>query len=314
MQFNTWDFSQKILDFLEHLDGEATIDQVSDFYKRHIVEPSDITEKELFTFYLEPLRNLKRKMVFHPSALHFHAYAQSRYVENDFDYVGLRCGTEGKGKSTFALNEAEDLKWLGIPYKMEDILFRGSTVDEALKVISETRKGLVWIDEAKAFFDKRQSLNFEQVELIQEITAQRKNNNIYALCIGDVDEVDKYFRERRAREVVIIPDRKIFIVLLNMGIVGMGQDRFRLDYLDWIISQQKKLSYTAQISALANLPSAYAVGHFGRANNELFAEYKEVKEEKNSYARFIQKQKLMKRKKQNYRENAKFGLGAYGAE
>lgn len=312
--FSPYDFADDIINFVKTYEKpeDITIDAVRQFYEDSVKEPDDITEKELYETYFEPFRHvmLRRFRPFTSVAIHFHAYAISRYLYNDFDYVAIVAGTEGKGKSTFELNSAEDLKKLGINYSLEDMIFRGSTEEEVLKIISEYKMGQVCFDEAKPFFDKRQSMNSEQVEIIQEITAQRKNNNIYWMCIGDVDEIDKYFRERRAREVVLIPDRKLFVVLLNMGIVGMGRDRFRLDFLDEYVLRQNRLDYKRQISQVMNLPSAHMVGSFYKVEQELFNKYRAIKEEKNSLARQLQKLKILRRrqKKGSFRFNplAKF--------
>jgi hypothetical protein len=306
MNFNAREFSETIWDFVEKRQKEKHPIDVLDvkaFYEEYVNEPTgDITEKELFGLYFEPLRWLRwrRGMLF--CAQKFHSYAMSRYIENDFDYVAVVAGTEGKGKSSFVLDSADDLAKLGIGWNMNDLLFRGSSAEDALNAISATNHGQVIFDEAKPFFDKRQSMNSEQVELLQEITAQRKNNNIIWLCIGDVDEIDKYFRERRARSVIMIPDRKLFVVLLNMGVVGMGRDRFRLDYLQDVILMQNKLDYTAQISELTNLASAHTIGQFPKYNAERFAEYVKLKNEKNSAVRAIQKFKSLKRRKKYEKE------------
>mgnify|MGYP001474711914 CR=1 FL=1 len=278
-----WDLSKQIMEFIRERPEGIGIDSVEDFFKSKIKEPSDITEKELYEYYFRPYVQLRKAPEFHAHAMLFQAYSTSRYLYNDFDYISVVCGTEGKGKSTWTLIASELLKKLGVNYKFEDIIFRGTPVEKVLEVISESKMSTVWMDEAKAFFDKRMSMATDQVELIQEVTAQRKNNNVLRLCIGSVEEVDKYFRERRAREVVIIPDRKIFITLLNMGIVGMGEDRFRLDMLNWIITSAGRLDYREQISRLASLPSAHVVGHFNRAPQELFDAYKILKEGSNSH-------------------------------
>jgi len=255
------------------------------------VEHKDITEKELFEHFFLPMKFwfFKKPLMFNLTK--FLAVAIYSYLEADFDYITAITGTEGKGKSSLTLYLISYLKQLGIEFTWKNLVMRYTPTKNVEDILKEQKNSL-WFDEAKIYFDKRESMTRERIRLNQEITASRGLNNAYFLCLGDIDEIDKYFRERRVRSLIIIPDRKIYLHLLNLGIVGMGEDRFRLDYFNYVLRFQSNIDYNSQISLLLNLPSTHGIGLFPPPQySEFKKEYEKYYEYKMFSSRYIQSKK-----------------------
>lgn len=209
------------------------------------------------------------------------SYRYYMFSKSGFDYFLCYSATEGKAKSTLAMHSISQLKELGIRFDWnEHIYFRGTPVNKAIYAINYFKDSVLWFDEAKAYFEKRESMDRKRIKFLQDITAQRKNRNIYKLLIGDWEELDIYFRERRLREVILVVDKGIFMPFFNTSILGIGDDRFFLEQFKHF-TRLKPLNYTAQINFLLKLPSNMGIGTFPPITGNSWDYYISLKEDFN---------------------------------
>jgi len=245
------------------------------------------TQKRIFNICIAPLRTLCKYHHVKKHFLKFFACAMYRYIEQDYDFVLGITGTEGTGKSACSLLLSKYLEELGMSFDLEnDIFFRGDATAKgfmrAWKSISQQRKHVIIFDEGKAFFDKRQSMNATRVESLQELTSQRSKNHIIMINVGDISEIDVYFRDRRCRAILTLPDRGLGVILFNKGIIGMGGDRFNLDYFNKVLTFTRKIDYLQQISMLSELSTQYGLGSIPIVDEEIYVKYNEMKDKRNS--------------------------------
>jgi len=252
-----------------------------------------LKQKTLFDIFIKPLKfisseNVRKHLIEHYAlAMHF-------FTENDFDYVCAVMGMEGIGKSTFALNLGMLLSSIGDRrnFGMDDIIFAKDNHEKVVEKILNKTNSVIMFDEARPFFDLRSSMSPERLEKLEIITTERWRRNIYILCISDISELDKYFRERRIRTLFVIPDRKIFFALQNKSFFGMGQDRFFLDKLEFQLNTSSFVDYQRNLNLLKQLPSCFGYGYFDKidADSKLWNEYMELK--KQSKDKFLKKKEL----------------------
>jgi len=253
---------------------------VTDFTKK-------ATQKRIFNICFAPLKQLGKYYHFKKHFIKFLAAGMYRYIEQDYDFIMAITGTEGTGKSATSLYMAQQLQELGMNFNMEtDIFFRGdatpSGFSKAWNSIAEQRKHVIIFDEGKAFFDKRQSMNVVRVESLQELTSQRSKNHIILINVGDIQEIDVYFRDRRCRCVLMLPDRGLGFNLFNKGIIGMGDDRFNLEWFNKMITFSRNIDPLAQIEMISSLPTQYGMGVIPHVDVELYKQYVEYKDKRNS--------------------------------
>jgi hypothetical protein len=253
---------------------------VADFTKKS-------TQKRIFNICFAPLKQLSKYHNFKKYFIKFIAAGMYRYIEQDYDFIMAITGTEGTGKSATSLYLAQQLVELGMTFDMDkDIFFRGdatpSGFGKAWASISDQRKHVIIFDEGKAFFDKRQSMNSIRVESLQELTSQRSKNHIILINVGDIQEIDVYFRDRRCRCVLMLPDRGLGFNLFNKGVIGMGDDRFNLEWFNRMITFSRNIDPLAQIEMISSLPTQYGMGVIPHVDVELYNKYVEFKDKRNS--------------------------------
>jgi hypothetical protein len=261
-------------------------DRATPFFNNMVYDKKS-SQKRIFNVCISPLKKLCHNASVKRNFLKFYACAIYRYVEQDFDWIGAICGLEGTGKSNASLYLKDLLVELGMSFDLEnDIFFRGDASPQgfgkAWKSISEQKKHVIIFDEGKAFFDKRQSMNAIRIEMLQELTSQRSKNHVMFINVGDISEIDVYFRDRRCRSILEIPDRRIGINLMNKGIIGMGGDRFGLDYFNYQLNYVRDISYMQQISMLYGLSTQYGIGTIPHVSESDYIAYKEMKDQRNS--------------------------------
>lgn len=254
------------------------------------------TEKRIFNICVAQMRYACKDNNVRNQWLKYQAAAIFRYIQNDFDYIMGICGTEGKGKSVASLLLANYLQELGMEFDIDKhMFFRGDANKEGfMKVyenLSMNNKTVNIFDEGKAFFDKRDSMNITRKDVLQEVASQRSKNNVMLINVGDISEIDVYFRNRRCRTILMIPDRSIGVGLQNRAIIGMGEDRFRLEYFEYLLRFQRRVDYNAQIQLLIKLPTQYGYGHIPHIPMEDYNSYKAMKDERNSKLSYEEKYK-----------------------
>lgn len=224
------------------------------------------------------------------------AYRMWAFINAGFDYIASISATEGKAKSTLALHLITHLKEMGVNTKWSNTFFRGhaiSRINDVVNRINNERKSVLWFDEAKAFFEKREFMNKNRIRFLQDITAQRKNQNIYLLLIGDWEELDIYFRERRLRENILIIDKGLYTSLFNTSLLGVGFDRF---FMGMFNNQVRfyPFSYLKQMELLASLPSNIGFGTFPAISGKLWEKYLYYKETLNKRYAHVRPDKYIK--------------------
>ena len=125
-------------------------------------------------------------------------------------------------------------------------------------------------------------MNLARIETLQEIASQRSKNNVIFINVGDLDEIDVYFRNRRCKTIFQIPDRYILIALHNRAVIGMGGDRFGMDLFEWKVRQMHSINWLGQINALYSLPTQYGIGTIPLLPQDIFNHYLELKNTRNS--------------------------------
>lgn len=278
--------------------GKFTIQQLHKAIEKNFKWKGKYTrEHELIDVLIKPLtwNSIKLDSFVMKNYTVITAYRMWAFINAEFDYVASISATEGKAKSTLALHIAYHLKQMGVNVSWDNVFFRGHATVEIRKVIDKInleKKSLLWFDEAKAFFDKREFMNKQRIQFLKDITAQRKNQNIYLLLLGDWEELDIYFRERRLRENILVIDKGLYTSLFNTSLLGVGYDRF---YMEDFIRQVRyyPFSYLKQMELLATLPSNIGFGTFPAIEGKLWERYLELKELYNQrhYAMEKQKQK-----------------------
>lgn len=242
-----------------------------------------LKQKTLFDIFLRPLKYLFDKNHRY-DFLNLYAITMHFFTENDFDYVSVVMGMEGIGKSSLALNLGTTLSKFKLEnggyrsFDIENIIFAKDNFKDASRKMLSFKNSVIMFDEARSFFDLRMSMSPERLQQLEIITTERYRRNIYLLCVSDINEIDKYFRERRARTCFVIPDRGIFFALQNKAFFGMGEDRFGLEKLNNSITYSN-VSYRDSISILASLPTNFGYGFFNKVHDsKLWEEYRKMKE------------------------------------
>lgn len=243
-------------------------------------------EKELIDLLIKPftIKKIKWDPFVIANMPSICAYRQVMYCRSGFDYFAAYSGTEGKSKSTLAYHIVHDMKSLGIGFDWnKHIFFRGSDPNKLVHAINLEKLSALWLDEAKGFLEKRESMLRSRIDIIKDMTAQRKNMNAVQLCIGDYTELDIYLRQRRLKEVYVLADRGVYVSLFNTAIIGANNDPFGLEAFHTVIQKNPQLvfNYQAQISVLAGLPSCAGVGVFPPIKGEGWNQYIEMKEREN---------------------------------
>lgn len=295
---------KKILTAREHLNNiknayyelslkkDLTVMEIYQSVDKYFTDPTKdftnkATQKRIFNICFVPLKSLCKYPSMKKYFLKFIAAGMFRYIEQDYDFIMAITGTEGTGKSATSLYLMQQLCELGMEFDMDkDIFFRGdatpSGFGKAWAAISDQNKHVIIFDEGKAFFDKRQSMNSVRVESLQELTSQRSKNHIILINVGDIQEIDVYFRDRRCRCVLMLPDRGIGFNLFNKGIIGMGEDRFNLEWFNKMLTYTRSIDPVQQTGMLSELPTQYGMGVIPHVDVELYKKYVEYKNKRNS--------------------------------
>jgi hypothetical protein len=268
------------------------------------------TQKRIFNICIAPLKPLCKYNSMKKHFLKFIAAGMYRYVEQDYDFIMAITGMEGTGKSATSLYLTQLLCELGMNFDLEkDIFFRGDATPtgfgKAWEAISNQRKHVIIFDEGKAFFDKRQSMNSVRVESLQELTSQRSKNHIILINVGDIEEIDVYFRDRRCRSVLMLPDRGLGFNLFNKGIIGMGADRFNLEWFNKRITFCRSINPIQQIEMISTLSTQYGMGVIPHVDEELYNRYVEFKDKRNSILDAKRLGLMKKRIKEEEKRNQK---------
>lgn len=225
--------------------------------------------KTLFDIFIRPLKHYSHSSDVQNRLPELYALAMYFYTENDFDYVAILMGMEGIGKSTLGMVIGLYLRELGRNFDPENsIIYTRHEHEDVVDIVRGRTNSVIMFDEGRKFFDLRASMDVNRLSILEAFTTERWRRNIYLICISDISEIDKYFRERRARTVFVIPDRQIFFALQNKSIFGMGDDRFGLERLNWQISNAHTVSYETNMSLLLRLPTCHGFGHFKKFDYE----------------------------------------------
>lgn len=246
---------------------------------------------DLFNLTVRPIRTLTFPYYGQPpkhrERLHsYQALTSFLFVENDFDYVQIVQGLEGIGKSTYAMKIIDDLRRLGKEYDMSrHMITKSWEYKDVENLLEEETNSIIYFDEGKKFFDLRRSMRPERIDMLEFFTTERWRRNIYILAVSDLTEIDKYFRERRAKSITLLPDRGLAYMLHSINLFGVGTDRFYLERFENIINSQKGFHFGRQLSLLMNLPTCYGVG-FTKSlpEDERWKEYFRLKTERGEKA------------------------------
>lgn len=257
------------------------------FLREFNYNPDDTLESELIAGLVLPLRHTFLK--FNPYIIKRHvdltALRMYFFTYTGWDYFASITATEGKGKSTLAFLLTSKLKKLGLKFSEQTLFFRNTPMAYVIKAINELKKHVLWFDEAKSFFEKREFMTKTRIAFLKDITAQRKNYNVYLLLLGDWRELDIYFRERRLRENILVIDRGFYTSLFNTSVLGVGNDRFYFSMFERY-AMKYPFQYNYQVKVLSQLPSNIGFGTYPRVIGKDWERYLRLKEIYNSRTAF----------------------------
>jgi hypothetical protein len=222
-----------------------------------------------------------------------------QYVECDFDYVVFVQGLEGIGKSTYALKMVDALRKLGKEFDMKkDMITKAWEYPDVVNRMEEAENSVMFFDEGKKFFDLRRSMHPERIDMLEFFTTERWRRNVYIIAVSDLTEIDKYFRERRAKAITLLPDRGLAYMLHSVNLFGVGQDRFFLERFENMISSDKNsFHFERQLSLLMKLPTCYGFGLTDKyEGGAIWDEYYKLKTESQTTAQKNLEKKLAQRK------------------
>lgn len=262
-----------------------------------------IGHMELFKLLVEPIKfltfpkfggsyeNMYRLHEFISLSAYFHTRA-------DFDYVLVIQAIEGVGKSSYGLKIIECLKTLGMEYdNTSDLITKSWEYEDVEQKLQNSKNRIIFFDEAKKFFDLRRSMVPERVDMLEYFTTERWRQNVYILAASDLTEIDKYFRDRRARGICMILDRGLVAYLHSKNLFGIGSDRFYLERFEREIDEMKQIDFERQCAKLIELPSCFGLGFFDEVRGKVWDDYfsakikDKKKEEKNhKIIQFIKKE------------------------
>lgn len=242
-----------------------------------------IGHMELFKLIVSPLRyltfpslggsyeNMKRLHEFIALNGYFHTLC-------DFDYVLIVQAIEGVGKSSFALKIIECLEVLGKEFDMsKDMITKSWSYKDVEKRLNTAKNTIIYFDEGKKFFDLRRSMHPERIDMLEYFTTERWRQNIYIIAASDLTEIDKYFRDRRARGICMIMDRGLVAYLHSKNLFGVGTDRFYLERFEREIDEMKNIDFERQCAKLLELPSCFGIGFFDEVVGERWEQYFQLK-------------------------------------
>lgn len=213
------------------------------------------------------LKNMRRLDEFIATSIYFYIYC-------DFDYVLIVQGLEGIGKSTFSLKIVDNLKKLGLNFDLnKDMITKNWDYEDVIKKLNTTKNTVIYFDEGKKFFDLRRSMYPERIDMLEYFTTERWRKNVYIIAASDLNEIDKYFRERRAKAICLNMDRGLVTFLHSKNLFGVGTDRFYLDKFEKDIDALKKIDFERQCALLMELPSCFGVGFYEKMTGEAWDEY-----------------------------------------
>lgn len=231
------------------------------------------TKRLTFPYYSSDYRK-------HMKKLHtYQAITANMFVECDFDYVLINQGLEGIGKSSYSLDIIEELRKLGKEYDPKrDMITKSWEYNDVENLISESKNSIIYFDEGKKFFDLRRSMMPDRIDMLEFFTTERWRRNIYIIAVSDLTEIDKYFRERRAKAITLIPDRGLAFMLHSVNLFGVGQDRFHLERFEQMISTDRNaMNFERQLSLIMSLPTCYGMGLTQPIFGERWDEYYNLK-------------------------------------
>lgn len=257
----------------EHV--KKIIDEIDEEGKISYIDLFNLTVApiQLLTFpqHKGSMENMRRLDEFIALSIYFYIYC-------DFDYVLIVQGLEGIGKSTFSLKIIEKLKRLGLNFDMtKDMITKNWEYEDVIKKLETCKNTVIYFDEGKKFFDLRRSMYPERIDMLEYFTTERWRKNVYIIAASDLNEIDKYFRERRAKAICLNMDRGLVAFLHSKNLFGVGTDRFYLDKFEKDIDALKKIDFERQCAMLMELPSCFGVGFYEKMKGGIWNEYMNFK-------------------------------------
>lgn len=294
----------KILESYKDIDNVVEISESLTKQITGIRNDKQIGYMELFNLTVKPIKQLtfyehtgdnKYRKMLHS----YQALTSFLFTESDFDYVLFVQGLEGIGKSTYCISIIDELRKLGKEFNYNDHMITKSwEYNEVEDLLSDVTNSVIFFDEGKKFFDLRRSMHPERVDMLEYFTTERWRKNIYIMAVSDLTEIDKYFRERRAKAITLLPDRGLAFMLHSVNLFGVGQDRFFLERFEQMISNNTMATnFEKQLAMIMDLPTCYGVGFTERKTGGDWDEYynlkikhNEKKDAKTTLKEFIEKE------------------------
>ena len=202
---------------------------------------------------------------------------------NEFDCIMAVIGTEGKGKSHLAGQLGMECATL---LKKEfsvkaNYIFNNKSKYEAEDDMRKTRMDVrVW-DEGRKWFYKRDAMTLDSKNLIKAMTDTRANCNIHIIAVSDVADLDKEFRERRVRLILLLLDRGYYAIIQSKNIGISAKDNFMIDRYAKNISRTAPHDFYFKREQLFKLPTCLGFGEFKALEGTIAEEYKYYKRKYN---------------------------------
>ena len=176
-------------------------------------------------------------------------YLQYRQTQNYDCVIGIT-GSEGGGKSSLAIEMAEDInRKNGLPFDYEINIIYNPEYSAVIRAITSLpERSAIVIDEAIRTMYARNWNNKQQKEMNTIFATIRKRNLVVLICIPNIAELDSFFKNMRllawihifdrGRAVLFVKDPNPFNsdpfnIKLSRKIIdeGMGRDRYDVNQM-----------------------------------------------------------------------------------
>lgn len=122
-----------------------------------------------------------------------------KYLKNNNDYISIITGQEGSGKSSLAFCLSHLTADYGdSKFDLENVNFYPDETRLAADKLPE--RSPLEIDEGSNIFNKYESMTEKVRETVKKLTMMREYNLHTIICISDIYELHKYFKEHRMQE------------------------------------------------------------------------------------------------------------------
>jgi hypothetical protein len=197
-------------------------------------------------------------------------------VKQDFDIVIGVTGTEGEGKSTFAIQLA---RAVGNFRLTRNVMFSPRSTDVKKLITSLPKYSPVILDEAIKVLYKLKWNDKIQKLLNEFYNLCRQENQISIMCMPRFTDFNEYFRNHRIKVWIHILERGVAVVFVK-DTNPLSRDVWHIDEMEKRLKtiNFNKLSRDSKIKKLASSQCFIGVIKYPKLPEHIDAKYKRLKE------------------------------------